>query len=102
MNEFDDALLAEWQNDGKQVQHAADWYERVQQMRKRADYYERALIRHLHFEQGLTWREVAEIVNANLTSRQAAQQKWRRLVADERRTPGGPVRGSWPKGRPRR
>lgn len=64
-----------------------------------ADFYERSLLRHLYYERGLNWREIAEVIDANLGSRQAARQKWQRLVADERRQPGGP--GVWPRGRKR-
>ncbi len=84
--------------------HAAEWYARVQEMRNRADYYETSLLRHLYHELGMNWREIAEVLNANLGSRQAARQKWQRLVSDdgyghERRKAGAP--GVWPRGKPR-
>lgn len=104
-DDFDDSLLAEWQAEAKDgdfpTERAAEWYARVQAMRDRADYYERGLIRHLKYGLGLTWAQVAEVVNANLSSRQAAQAKWKRLVGPERRAPGSAGRGGWPKGRPR-
>lgn len=102
---FDDPVLAEWQRQAQAgdfpTADAAAWYGRVQEMRERADYYERGLIRHLKWTVGLTWQQVAEVVNANLSSRQAAYVKWKRLVDDERRTSGSPGRGGWQKGRPR-
>src|SRR5690242_16189463 len=98
---FDDALLAEWQEQAKRgefpVEKAAEWYARVQEMRQRADYYERSLIRHLR-DIGLTWAQVAEVVNANLGSRQAAQAKWKRLVDGDRRKYGAAGQGGYPKG----
>lgn len=88
MDDFDDAVLAEWQAaanaENFPVAQAAVWYSRVQAMRERADYYERSLIRHLKFGLGLTWEQVAEVVNANLGSRQAAHVKWKRLLAPDR------------------
>jgi hypothetical protein len=76
---------------------APRFYRRVQALRRLADYYERALIRHLKYEQGMTWQQVADAVDANLGSRQAAQGKWKRLLDDNRRTPGGPGRGGAPR-----
>lgn len=75
------------------VSEAAQMYELVQEMRQRADYFERALIRHLRFDTGLTWMEIADAVDANLGSKQAAHAKWKRLIAGDRRVPGGPVLG---------
>lgn len=69
----------------------AAWYALVQEMRRLADYYERDLIRWLR-EQGLTWREVAEVVEAQLSSRQAAHAKWKRLIDPGRRTTTGDMR----------
>lgn len=90
---FDDEILAAWQSDANAgdfpLEHAADWYARIQEMRERADYYERSLIRHLKYELGLTWAQVAEVVNANLGSRQAAHVKWKRLLEPAR----GVIRG---------
>lgn len=75
---------------------------RVQQMREQADYYERGLIRYLKYDLGLTWGQVAETVNANLNSRQAAQAKWKRLLNEHgTRQYGGAGRGGWPSGRSR-
>jgi hypothetical protein len=89
---FDDEVLAAWQTEARAgnfpLEHAGDWYARVQEMRERADYYERSLIRYLRDKDGmnLTWAQVAEVVNANLASRQAAQVKWKRLVDTNRGT----------------
>lgn len=103
---FDDPLLRQWHDADLQQEHAAEWYGRVQEMRNMADYYERSLIRYLKYTVGLTWQQIAEVVNANLSSRQAAQAKWRRLAPlpdqPERRRAGSSGRGGWPKGRPRR
>lgn len=67
---------------------AAAWYALVQEMRRLADYYERDLIRRLRSD-GLTWAKVAEAVQAQLGSRQAAQAKWKRLIDPGRRTTTG-------------
>lgn len=101
---FDDPLLREWQDNNEQLARANVWYQRVQEMRQMADYYERSLLRDLYHERGMNWREIAEVINANLDSRQAARQKWLRLVSDDeyghrRRDAGAP--GSWPRGRRR-
>jgi hypothetical protein len=45
-------------------------------MRRLADYYERDLIRKLRAD-GMTWAQVADAVQAQLSSRQAAQAKWK-------------------------
>lgn len=89
--------------DGEELDEdqAAEWYAAVQDVRRGADYYERGLIRQLKYEQGMTWAAVADAVQANLNSRQAAQMKWKRLLDGDRREPGGAGRGGWPKGRPR-
>jgi hypothetical protein len=70
---------------------AAAWYAVVQEMRRQADYYERALIRKLR-QDGMTWAQVADAVQAQLSSRQAAQAKWKRLVDPGRRTTTGDMR----------
>ncbi|MHA6794604.1 hypothetical protein ACVGVM_14010 [Pseudonocardia bannensis] len=67
---------------------AATWYALVQEMRRLADYYERDLIRQLR-KDGMTWAQVAETVQAQLGSRQAAQGKWKRLIDPGRRTTTG-------------
>jgi hypothetical protein len=67
---------------------AAAWYALVQEMRRLADYYERDLIRKLR-KDGMTWAQVAEAVQAQLSSRQAAQGKWKRLIDPGRRTTTG-------------
>jgi hypothetical protein len=76
---------------------AAAWYAMVQEMRRLADYYERDLIRRLRAD-GLTWAQVADAVQAQLSSRQAAQAKWKRLLDPGRRTTTGDMRRG---GRPR-
>jgi hypothetical protein len=76
---------------------AAAWYAMVQELRRLADYYERDLIRKLRAD-GLTWAQVADAVQAQLSSRQAAQAKWKRLLDPGRRTTTGDMRRG---GRPR-
>ncbi|MEN3264728.1 hypothetical protein [Pseudonocardia sp.] len=72
---------------------AAAWYAIVHEMHRVADRYERDLIRKLR-QDGLTWAQVAEAVQAQLSSRQAAQAKWKRLVDPGRRiTTGNMQRG---------
>jgi hypothetical protein len=62
-------------------------------MHRVADRYERDLIRKLR-QDGLTWAQVADAVQAQLGSRQAAQAKWKRLVDPGRRiTTGNMQRG---------
>lgn len=70
---------------------AAAWYAVVGEMRRLADYYERDLIRKLRSD-GMTWAQVADAVQAQLSSRQAAQGKWKRLVDPGRRTTTGNMR----------
>lgn len=70
---------------------AAAWYALVGEMRRLADYYERDLIRKLRSD-GMTWAQVAEAVQAQLSSRQAAQGKWKRLIDPGRRTTTGDMR----------
>lgn len=65
---------------------AAAWYAMVQELRRLADYYERDLIRQLRSD-WMTWAQVADAVQAQLNSRQAAQAKWKRLI-----DPGGASR----------
>ena len=67
---------------------AAAWYAMVQELRRLADYYERDLIRQLRSD-GMTWAQVADAVQAQLNSRQAAQAKWKRLIDPTRRTTNG-------------
>ena len=77
---------------------AAAWYALVGEMRRLADYYERDLIRKLRAD-GLTWAQVADAVQAQLSSRQAAQAKWKRLIDPGRRiTTGNMQRGGRRKG----
>lgn len=76
---------------------AAAWYALVQEMRRLADSYERDLIRTLRSD-GLTWKQVADAVQAQMSSRQAAQGKWKRLIDPTRRTTNGNMRRG---GRPR-
>jgi hypothetical protein len=70
---------------------AAAWYALVQEMRRLADAYERDLIRTLRSD-GLTWQQVADAVQAQMSSRQAAQAKWKRLIDPTRRTTNGNMR----------
>ncbi|HEX3260223.1 MAG TPA: hypothetical protein VHS35_17000 [Pseudonocardia sp.] len=70
---------------------AAAWYALVHEMRRLADYYERDLIRKLRAD-GMTWAQVADAVQAQLSSRQAAQAKWKRLVDPGRRITTGDMR----------
>lgn len=70
---------------------SAAWYALVQEMRRLADYYERDLVRRLRAD-GLTWAQVADAVQAQLSSRQAAQAKWKRLIDPGRRTTTGNMR----------
>ena len=69
----------------------AVWYALVGELRRLADYYERDLIRGLRAE-GLTWAQVADAVDAQLSSRQAAHAKWKRLIDPARRTTTGDMR----------
>jgi hypothetical protein len=79
---------------------AAAWYALVHEMRRLADYYERDLIRQLRSD-GMTWAQVADAVQAQLNSRQAAQAKWKRLIDPGRRTTSGDMqRGGRKKGTP--
>src|ERR1700712_586128 len=57
---------------------AAAWYALVHEMRRLADYYERDLIRKLRAD-GMTWAQVADAVQAQLSSREAAQAQWKRM-----------------------
>jgi hypothetical protein len=77
---------------------AAAWYAMVGELRRLADYYERDLIRQLRSD-GMTWAQVADAVQAQLNSRQAAQAKWKRLIDPNRRvTTGDMQRGGRRKG----
>jgi hypothetical protein len=93
------AFLAERSKEGPLTNDAAAaWYALVQEMRRQADYYERGLIRKLRSD-GMTWAKVADAVQAQLSSRQAAQAKWKRLLDPGRRTTTGDMRrGGRPKG----
>ena len=97
------ARLARRVDEGEELDEdqAAEWYALVQRLRQSADYYERGLIRQLKHGQGMTWAAVAEAVDANLNSRQAAYMKWKRLLDGDRREAGSAGRGGWPKGKPR-
>lgn len=85
-------MLKERSKEGALTHDAsAAWYALVQELRRLADYYERDLIRKLRAD-GLTWAKVAEAVEAQLSSRQAAQAKWKRLIDPGRRTTTGNMR----------
>lgn len=58
----------------------ATWVQALDEVRSRADYYERGLIRYLKYDLKLRWQDVADLLG--LDSRQAAQQRWRRLAPD--------------------
>ncbi len=72
-------------------------YAAIQALRALADRYERDLIRSLRWDHAgnviRTWAQVADAVEAQLGSRQAAHARWGRLKS--------PARGTAPKGRPR-
>ena len=70
---------------------AAAWYALVQEMHRLADASERDLIRTLRAD-GMTWQQVADAVQAQMSSRQAAQAKWKRLIDPARRTTNGNMR----------
>lgn len=99
-----EALLAAVK-DGQVVGNAAAAYAAIEELRKQADKYERDLIRSLRWDaQGnviRTWAQVAELVGAQLGSRQAAHQRWGRLKSPARRTTTGDYRrGGAQRGRP--
>ena len=75
---------------------AASAYAQIQELRSLADRYERDLIRSLRWNSAgevvRTWAEVAEVVNAQLGSRQAAHARWGRLLSPARRTTTGDYR----------
>lgn len=78
--------------DGEVEDSPAVWYALVQELRRLADYHERNLIRRLKYERGLTWQQVADAVDAGLSSRQAAQARWSRLIEPSRGQPAGSAR----------
>lgn len=71
-------------------------YAAIQALRALADRYERDLIRALRWDKDgnvlRTWAEVAEAVDAQLGSRQAAHARWGRLKSPARRTTTGDAR----------
>jgi hypothetical protein len=78
---------------GRQLDDSpAIWYALAQELRRLADFHERNLIRHLKYERGLTWQQVADAVDSGLSSRQAAQARWSRLIEPGRGTPAGHAR----------
>jgi hypothetical protein len=87
--------LLEAVKDGRDSPAAA--YEEIQAMRYQADAYERDLIRSLRWDEHgnvvRTWGQIAELVGAQLGSRQAAHRRWGLLKA--------PERGQLRRGRPR-
>ncbi len=68
----------------------------IQQLHVQADRFERDLIRSLRWDKAgnviRTWAEVAELVDAQLGSRQAAHARWGRLKSPARRTTTGDSR----------
>ncbi len=75
---------------------AAEAYRLIEEMRRTADKYERDLIRSLRWNSdgkvARTWAQVAEAVDAQLGSRQAAHARWGRLKSPARRTTTGDAR----------
>ena len=75
---------------------AAAAYAAIASLRAAADRYERDLIRSLRWDRDgnviRTWAEVAEVVQAQLGSRQAAHARWGRLKSPARRTTTGDAR----------
>ncbi len=75
---------------------AAAAYAAIAALRAAADRYERDLIRSLRWDKTgnviRTWAEVAEVVQAQLGSRQAAHARWGRLKSPARRTTTGDAR----------
>jgi hypothetical protein len=76
---------------------AAAAYAGIEELRRLADKYERDLIRSLRWDSTgkvvRTWAQVAEVVQAQLGSRQAAHARWGRLKS--------PTHGMATRGRPR-
>lgn len=87
-----DALLA-FVRDGQVVGNAAAAYAAIEALRTQADRYERDLIRSLRWDADgnvlRKWADVAELVGAQLGSRQAAHQRWGRLISPARRVTTG-------------
>lgn len=75
---------------------AAEAYRLIEEMRRAADKRERDLIRNLRWDAAgnviRTWAQVAEVVDAQLGSRQAAHARWGRLKSPARRTTTGDAR----------
>jgi hypothetical protein len=92
--------------DGQVVGNAAAAYAAIEALRVQADKYERDLIRALRWEADnetvrYKWREVAELVGAQLGGRQAVWQRWKRMTDNNRRTATGDYRrGNARHGRP--
>jgi len=82
--------------DGQVVGNAAAAYAAIGALRAQADKYERDLIRALRWDKDgevlRKWADVAALVDAQLGSRQAAHQRWRRLLSPDRRTTSGDYR----------
>ncbi|QJY51204.1 hypothetical protein [Pseudonocardia broussonetiae] len=76
-------MFAQQASDGAHLPDDAPaiWYALCQELRWLADYHERNLVRHLKYDRGLTWEQVAGAVDAGLSSRQAAQARWSRLIS---------------------
>ncbi len=71
-------------------------YAAIAALRAQADRFERDLIRSLRWDKAgnviRTWAQVAEAVQAQLGSRQAAHARWGRLKSPARRTTTGDSR----------
>lgn len=78
------------------AQEVSAAYAAIEALRQLADKYERDLIRSLRWDADgnvvRTWAEVAEAVQAQLGSRQAAHARWGRLKSPARRTTTGDAR----------
>lgn len=90
------ALLAQAKGGTVAAADAAVAYALIEELRRMADKYERDLIRSLRWDADgkvvRTWAEVASMVDAQLSSRQAAHARWGRLKSPARRTTTGDAR----------
>jgi len=91
-----ESLVARAKGGDSSASEAAAAYAGIQQLRYLADKYERDLIRALRWDTAgdvvRTWAQVADAVQAQLGSRQAAHARWGRLKSPARRTTTGDSR----------
>ncbi len=91
-----DALIARAKAGTLPADEVAATFAAIQALHLQADRYERDLIRSLRWDPAgnviRTWAEVAEVVQAQLGSRQAAHARWGRLKSPDRRTTTGDAR----------